>query len=74
MKASLKRAWINALRSGEYTQGRKYLNAEGALCCLGVLCEVAGVPKNSRLYSRLVDYDNEYQVLPVSCPGFGEFR
>lgn len=38
--------WIAALRSGEFTQGVCMLKneAEGSYCCLGVLCEVAGVP------------------------------
>jgi hypothetical protein len=41
MKAQAKRAWIKALRSGEYeqTQG-KLCDAEGAMCCLGVLIDV----------------------------------
>lgn len=33
--------WITALRSGEYTQGRTFLNNNGSFCCLGVACEVA---------------------------------
>lgn len=33
--------WLDALRSGEYEQGKGYLNKDGKLCCLGVLCEVA---------------------------------
>lgn len=42
------KAWIAALRSDKYTQGRCYLvkkDDEGHLshCCLGVACEVAGL-------------------------------
>lgn len=33
-------AWIAALRSGLYKQGRKYLESDGKFCCLGVLCHV----------------------------------
>lgn len=33
-------AWIAALRSGQYKQGRAYLEAGGKFCCLGVLCHV----------------------------------
>ncbi len=29
--------WINALRSGDYVQGRCYLQYSGEYCCLGVL-------------------------------------
>jgi hypothetical protein len=42
-------AWIAALRSGEYPQGRSVLRRDGPwqdkFCCLGVLCEIAGLPK-----------------------------
>ncbi|WP_395138355.1 hypothetical protein [Schlegelella aquatica] len=33
-------AWIAALRSGQYKQGRSYLELDGKFCCLGVLCHV----------------------------------
>lgn len=50
------KAWIAALRSGEYTQGSGLLVQEsnGKLehCCLGVACEVAGL-KRSKLGSNL---------------------
>ena len=41
MKASVKRDWIEALRSGEYKQGRFALCRSGTWCCLGVLRDVA---------------------------------
>lgn len=41
----LKKNWIMALRSGEFRQGiGKFKNFRGDYCCLGVLCEVAGIP------------------------------
>lgn len=43
MDAELKRKWVEALRSGEYEQGRLKLNSHGRYCCLGVLCDVAGL-------------------------------
>jgi hypothetical protein len=33
--------WLAALRSGEYSQGRKHLKEGGSFCCLGVLCDLA---------------------------------
>jgi hypothetical protein len=34
--------WSDALRSGEYTQGKTFLQDEdGKNCCLGVLCRLA---------------------------------
>ena len=35
--------WIAALRSGNYKQGKGYLKKGDCHCCLGVLCEVAGI-------------------------------
>ena len=47
-KAQIKRnrkAWVEALRSGKFRQTRQQLKSRnGAYCCLGVLCEVAGLP------------------------------
>ncbi|QGT54356.1 hypothetical protein b3_0112 [Synechococcus phage B3] len=41
MNSRIKEKWIAALRSGEYTQGKKQLHSkEGAFCCLGVLCDL----------------------------------
>lgn len=33
--------WVEALRSGEYQQGTKFLCKDGKYCCLGVLCDLA---------------------------------
>lgn len=44
MDAQLKAKWVAALRSGKYEQGRQRLRNGDSYCCLGVLCEVAGLP------------------------------
>ena len=41
MKRDVAKKWVAKLRSGEYEQGKGYLNDDGKMCCLGVLCEVA---------------------------------
>lgn len=46
MKPEIKELWVEALRSGEYEQGRGRLtqwNQDGdeMFCCLGVLCDIA---------------------------------
>lgn len=47
MKPEIKAQWVQALRSGEYQQGRGRLVRQGydnswrEYCCLGVLCELA---------------------------------
>ena len=51
MDATLKARWIAALRSGEYRQGRRLLRAsDGSYCCLGVLCEVAGLRRDGEMF------------------------
>ena len=41
MDIGIKAAWVEALRSGKYEQGKQALRAEGnKFCCLGVLCDV----------------------------------
>ena len=49
MKSAIKKAWIKALRSGEYKQGSGSLINEHddkitGWCCLGVLCNLPRVP------------------------------
>lgn len=45
MKKALKQLWVEALESGNFPQGTGSMNYDGKFCCLGVLCEVAGLPK-----------------------------
>lgn len=40
MNPTVKDKWLEALRSGEYEQGRDALYMQGKHCCLGVLCDV----------------------------------
>jgi hypothetical protein len=37
---NIKAAWIAALRSGKYIQGKEALEKDGCNCCLGVLCRI----------------------------------
>lgn len=39
MKEETKK-WVEALRSGNYKQGKFNLNRNGFLCCMGVMCEI----------------------------------
>jgi hypothetical protein len=42
VKKDIKALWVDALRSGDYTQGKGKLRGDkGQFCCLGVLCELA---------------------------------
>lgn len=39
-------AWLEALESGKYEQGRHLLKKGQSYCCLGVLCELDGLKYN----------------------------
>ena len=45
MDPEIKAQWTAALRSGDYIQGKGYLNTNGKFCCVGVLCEIRGMPR-----------------------------
>lgn len=51
MDAELKRKWVEALRSGEFKQGkgRLYRMADDTYCCLGVLAHLQGATFNKSL-------------------------
>ena len=41
MKAKIKKLWVEALKSGDYTKGTHQLRSNGdRFCCLGVLCNL----------------------------------
>jgi len=54
MKKYWVKKWVKALRSGKYKQGRYCLRQDDEYCCLGVLCEVAGL-KGRKMPSALND-------------------
>ena len=63
------KAWVEALRSGKYAQGKDYLCLDNRLCCLGVLCEVAkesGLPVTVFEKDGERSYDQESLYLPDS--------
>jgi hypothetical protein len=60
MKANRK-LWVEALRSGEYKQTKEALKRKsGGMCCLGVLCDLAGEEWNPCPTS-------EGKILPVGA-------
>jgi hypothetical protein len=40
MNTEIKEKWIEALKSGEYSQAQNTLRDGNCFCCLGVLCDV----------------------------------
>ena len=69
-RAEARAAWVAALRSGQYKQGRGYLANKGQFCCLGVACELAiadGVKvKRKDRPSGVKEYDGITGTMPLS--------
>lgn len=52
MDKEVKARWLEALKSGKYRKARKRLrNKKGGMCCLGVLCDVAGLDWHASGYA-----------------------
>lgn len=57
--------WIEALRSGKYKQGTGRLRSnDDCYCCLGVLCEVAGIKAEHGCDGW--EYEGRFGSLPPS--------
>jgi hypothetical protein len=56
---TIKERWLNALTSGEYSQGEGFLRAGDHYCCLGVLCDVMSKtePENVGTWASLDSED-----------------
>lgn len=70
MDVKMIREWVEALESGDYNQGQGLLKQvvdEGKVqhCCLGVLCEVAGVEWIERDNGDVVQLVVPYREVPV---------
>jgi hypothetical protein len=80
MKTEIKQKWVEALRSGEYTQGKFRLYNGRSYCCLGVLCNLYMNEKNETWYyltSETSDNyycDGESELLPVAVMDWAELN
>ncbi len=46
MNPEVKAKWLQALRSGDYLQGKQVLRQGNTFCCLGVLCDLYAKEQN----------------------------
>jgi hypothetical protein len=66
MTPEIQAAWVRALRSGEYKQGRGTLKQNDCFCCLGVLCKVLDIDFDDS-ESPKVDHNAAYSdFLPLT--------
>ena len=65
MNPEVKAAWLEALRSGEYKQGKSQLKTnDGSYCCLGVLCDISKLGEWVRGGYHVNDMDYASAFLP----------
>lgn len=62
MNAELKQKWLDALRSGRYSQGKEVLKKVSYVghaqhCCLGVLCEVVPLVQEVRMANKALGFE-----------------
>lgn len=63
------RRWLEALRSGQYVQGREMLHsADEKYCCLGVACELF-IPETGRYGGYAQTFALPH---PTECYSYGE--
>lgn len=61
MKKTVKKKWLEALRSKKYTQGTGELKSDdNKFCCLGVLCEIHRKTMKSKKYKWGIIYGSKY--------------
>lgn len=60
-----KKKWIDALRSGEYKQGKCSLYADGAYCCLGVAGILNGLSHKEMLNKSNAGDEIYTKVTPI---------
>ena len=75
MNKEIAKKWVEALRSGEYEQGRRALRSgDSKYCCLGVLCKIVEKEVDGRwlpVYNENGDYgfstpENTWAGMPGS--------
>lgn len=69
--------WVEGLESGKYKQGQNQLRDGDHYCCLGVACDVLGIPAaraTPEYDSQIFTYEGQTEFLPRSAKvklGFG---
>ena len=61
--------WTKALRSGNYDQGTGTLLDDGHFCCLGVACDIVGVPYNQISGEYIYEHAAEHGIPKVLVGG-----
>lgn len=63
------RKWVDALRSGKYTQTTNHLHDKVGFCCLGVACDLYAKDTETGwdpIYNGRYSFEGEEAILPPS--------
>lgn len=75
MNKAIKKQWVDALRSGDYSQGKHCLQDENNnFCCLGVLTDLYIKSHRHSLieWSKDISYENDIPNYPALLPVDGK--
>jgi len=72
MNPKYKSSWVTALRSGKFKQTTVSLRRGNSYCCLGVLCQIAGVPARKLGERGTHSFDGGSSVLTQRLRGVFE--
>ncbi len=79
MNKEIKARWVEALRSGNYEQGRYNLRHQNQFCCLGVLCDVVKDEVGCNWLPAQDDFsgyrfDEADEILPVVVAEYADLQ
>lgn len=80
MNKEIKARWIEALRSGNYEQGKYYLRRGDSYCCLGVLCDIVKDEVNYNWMpvqdsmGTLYKFDEADEILPKVVADYADLQ
>lgn len=63
-KEEFRQRWVDALRSGEYTQCTDYLVDDGNYCCIGVACDLLGLETTLDIVPLTDGMEKLHYVMP----------
>ena len=70
MNSTIKKKWVDALRSGEYEQATGTLKDNNGFCCLGVLCDLYLKENNKEWVhhpnENRCSIEDSYEILPLN--------
>jgi hypothetical protein len=79
MNKKIKKLWVEALKSGDYKQGKNCLyikdnDGKETYCCLGVLCDLHAKATKKESFNENGTYLNQETILPPEVVKWAQFK